>query len=276
VVSNRVRSAVVASVIVIILVVVGVLAFSSLQPSTEAKPNAEGSAPETNGLPNPVQTGGTSSDEATDDPRGPSTTSAGDEDIDTASSLSVVVNKARPLDPNDYAPSDLVEVPVAAVHPPMLRKIASDAIVKLFADFEDETGLKMASQSAYRSYSAQVSTYNGWVASKGQEAADLTSARPGFSEHQTGLTIDISASPAKCSLAACFADTEQGKWLAENAWKYGFILRYPEGQTDVTGYEFEPWHYRYIGIDLAEQYHDSGAKTLEGFFDLPAAPDYIE
>jgi D-alanyl-D-alanine carboxypeptidase len=199
-----------------------------------------------------------------------------DADIDDPSSLAVVVNKTRPLSPADYAAPDLVSVPIPYVYAPTLRAEASDAIVELFADFNNETGLEMQSQSAYRSYSAQVSVYNGWVDKLGQEGADLTSARPGFSEHQTGLAIDISAKPAKCALDQCFADTPQGEWLAANAWKYGFVLRYPEGLTSVTGYEFEPWHYRYIGVDLAAQYHDTGAETLEGFFGLPDAPDYSD
>jgi D-alanyl-D-alanine carboxypeptidase len=213
----------------------------------------------------------------TSEPSNPSGTGfdKGAKSIDDAASLWVVVNKTRQLDPKEYAASDLVSVPVPYANPPMLRTEASDAVVAMFADFAEETGLEMQSQSAYRSYSAQVRVYDGWVASKGKEAADLTSARPGFSEHQTGLAIDISAKPAKCTLNQCFADTPQGEWLAANAWKYGFILRYPEGLTEITGYEFEPWHYRYVGTELARDYHDTGATTLEQYFDLPAAPDYL-
>jgi D-alanyl-D-alanine carboxypeptidase len=86
--------------------------------------------------------------------------------------------------------------------------------------------------------------------------------------------MDISSVPAVCPLKACFADTDQGKWLAANAYKWGFILRYPNGMTNITGYEFEPWHYRYVGIELATEMHTTGIKTLEQFFGLPAAPDY--
>jgi D-alanyl-D-alanine carboxypeptidase len=132
----------------------------------------------------------------------------------------------------------------------------------------------MQSQSAYRSYSTQVTVYNGWVAKLGQAQADIQSARPGFSEHQTGLALDISALPAKCSLDACFADTPQGQWLAANAWKFGFLLRYPADKTAITGVTFEPWHYRYIGVELATEMHETGVTTLEEFFGLPAAPDY--
>ena len=194
--------------------------------------------------------------------------------IDDPNSYWVIVNKLRPLNPADFKAPDLVDVPVPYVYAPMLRAEASAAVVQMFADFAAQTGLQMQSQSAYRSYSAQVSTYNNWVSSLGQEGADLTSARPGYSEHQTGLAIDISASPASCSLDQCFADTPQGQWLAANAWMYGFVLRYPEGYTAITGYEFEPWHYRYVGGELATEYHNTGATTLEEFFGLPAAPSY--
>jgi zinc D-Ala-D-Ala carboxypeptidase len=189
-------------------------------------------------------------------------------------SIWVVVNKQRPLKTRSYAAPDLVSVPVAHVYAPVLRKVAEKAVVKMFSAYTAQTGKKMQSQSAYRSYSAQVTTYNGWVASKGKKQADLQSARPGYSEHQTGLAIDISASPAKCSLAACFASTNQGKWLAAHAYKYGFILRYPKGLTSVTGYEFEPWHYRYVGVALATEMKKTGVKTLEQFFGLKDAKNY--
>jgi D-alanyl-D-alanine carboxypeptidase len=188
----------------------------------------------------------------------------------------VIVNKLHPLKPKSFAPADLVTVPVPHANPVKLRKPAASALVRMFRAYTKATGKKMQSQSAYRSYSAQVSTYNGWVSRLGKKAADLTSARPGFSEHQTGLAIDISAVGGTCSLRSCFAATSQGTWLAKNAWKYGFILRYPKGETDVTGYEFEPWHYRYIGVTLAADYHSSGATTLEQYFGLPAAPDYLK
>ncbi len=198
----------------------------------------------------------------------------GAQSIDDPTSYWVVANKLRPLNPSDYAPADLVSVPVQFVNPPMLRQAASDAVVAMFAAFTAETGLGMQSQSAYRSYGVQVSVYNGWVANLGQEGADKTSARPGHSEHQTGLSIDVSAVPASCALQACFADTPQGAWLAANAWEYGFTMRYPNGKTPITGYEFEPWHYRYVGLELATELHATGIQTLEEFFGLPAAPTY--
>lgn len=192
---------------------------------------------------------------------------------DPASSW-VVVDKLRPLNPINYAPSDLVTVPVAHANPPRLRKRASDALVAMFAAAKASGGGAMQIQSGYRSYSTQVSVYSGWVNSLGKKQADIQSARPGYSEHQTGLAVDISALPANCSLAACFGATPQGKWLAANAWKYGFLLRYPKDKTAITGFTYEPWHFRYIGVALSTEMHKENIRTLEEFFGLKAAPSY--
>ncbi|PJJ70787.1 D-alanyl-D-alanine carboxypeptidase [Diaminobutyricimonas aerilata] len=194
--------------------------------------------------------------------------------IDDPNSTWVVVNKLRPLNPADYTPGDLVDVPVPFANPPQLRREASDAVVAMFATASAEAGLQMQSQSAYRSYPTQVTVYNRYVSERGQAGADLTSARPGHSEHQTGLSIDISSVPANCSLAACFGETPHGQWLAANAYRFGFILRYPADKTPVTGYEYEPWHFRYVGVPLATEMHTKGITTLEEFFGLPPAPGY--
>lgn len=239
---------------------------SNQQPAPEPTPSADVAEPSPTPTPTPTLT-----------PTPTPTPAAFDrtaESIDDPASYWVVSNKLRPLKPKEFVPKDLRAVNVPHVYAPMLRDDAATAVEKLFRDFAKETGLTMKSQSAYRSYSTQVSTYNGWVSRLGKEAADLTSARPGHSEHQTGLAIDISASDGTCSLDQCFADTEQGKWLAKNAWRYGFHLRYPEGKTAVTGFEFEPWHYRFVGKALARELHDTRVATLEEFFGLKAAPDY--
>jgi len=186
----------------------------------------------------------------------------------------VVVNKLRPLNPISYAPKDLVTVPVAHDNPAVMRSAASAALVAMFAAGAAEGAGQMQIQSSYRSYSTQVAVYNGWVRSLGQAQADRQSARAGFSEHQTGLAVDISTVPLICSLAACFGTTPQGEWLAANAYRFGYLLRYPADKTPITGYEYEPWHFRYIGIPLATEMHKEGVETLEEFFGLPAAPDY--
>ncbi len=88
------------------------------------------------------------------------------------------------------------------------------------------------------------------------------------------LAADIGSVPLQCTLAACFGQTTQGKWLAANAWRFGFLLRYPADKVAVTGYEYEPWHFRYIGVQLSTEMHNTGVTTLEEFFGLPPAPDY--
>ncbi len=98
---------------------------------------------------------------------------------------------------------------------------------------------------------------------------------PGYSEHQTGLAVDLAPVPAQgCNLEICFGSMPQGKWLAANCWQYGFLLRYPADKVAVTGYQYEPWHFRYIGIPLATEMHNEGVETMEEFFGLPAAPNY--
>jgi len=144
----------------------------------------------------------------------------------------------------------------------------------MFAAGAAEGAGQMQVQSSYRSYPVQVEVYDGWVSSLGKAQADRQSARPGYSEHQTGLAVDISTVPLNCSLAACFGTTAQGEWLAANAWRFGYLLRYPADKTAITGYEYEPWHFRYIGIALATELHKEGVETLEEFFGLPPAPDY--
>ncbi len=191
-------------------------------------------------------------------------------------SIWVVVNKLRPLRPKSYGPHDIVNVPVAHDNPPQLRKAAGAALVRMFAAGKAAGAGGMQIQSAWRPYATQVRVYAGWVNSLGRAQADRQSARPGYSEHQTGLAVDISPVPLKCALAACFGTTSQGRWLAANAYRFGFLLRYPADKTRVTGYEYEPWHFRYIGVPLATEMHKEHVETLEEFFGLPAAPDYAK
>ena len=186
-------------------------------------------------------------------------------DIDSASSLQVVVNKHRPLDPATYVPARLVRV-----QGERLRSEAADAY-KLLAKAAKGAGVNIIPVSGYRSYSQQASLYDSYVRQYGQATADTLAARPGFSEHQTGLAMDIGNASGVCALQACFATTPAGKWAAQNAKTYGFIIRYPSGAEDVTGYTYEPWHLRYVGKELAGQV----STTLEGYFGLEPAPDYL-
>lgn len=178
-----------------------------------------------------------------------------------------MVNKMRPFAQIDWEPNDLVDF-----EGQQLRAEAARA-ARTMMDAAKAEGVTLTVSSAYRSYAVQQQTYQHWVSVNGQRLADQLSARPGYSEHQTGLAIDFS-SPEGCRLEECYEDTRAGRWLAKNAPNYGFILRFPKGQQAITGYLFEPWHYRYLGKDLASRYTVSGAGTLEEFLGTGAAPDY--
>lgn len=196
--------------------------------------------------------------------------------IDDPASIWVVSNKLRPLTPLDYAPQDRVTANVPFTANAVMRAAAAMAIEQMFAAAASEGGGAMQVQNAYRSFDTQAALHASLVARLGQEKARAQSARPGFSEHQTGLAVDIMALPQSCSIEACFGETPQGIWLAENAWRFGFVLRYPSDKTAVTGYIYEPWHFRYVGMELSTEMQESGVTTLEEFFGIPAAPDYTD
>jgi D-alanyl-D-alanine carboxypeptidase len=189
---------------------------------------------------------------------------------DDPTSLTVVVNKSRAL-PSTYAPTDLRR-PAGVGNTLPLRAIAAAAAERMAADMA-AVGIQLRMSSGYRSYSRQQTLYNGFVAREGVAGADEHSARPGYSEHQTGLAADFDDGTG-CNLNACFQNTAGGRWLAENAWRYGFILRYGDGWQPTVGYRFEPWHYRFVGETVAADMHDRGVLTLEEYFGLPASPDY--
>lgn len=183
--------------------------------------------------------------------------------------VTVIVNKERSL-PDGYEPPDLTEpdVPFSFEGPHekrKMRKEAAEALEKLFAAADSE-GIELRAVSGYRSYERQKSVYENHVATKGEAEAARISAVPGTSEHQTGLTIDVSSPSVGNALEQSFGQTKEGIWLADNAPKYGFIIRYPEGQEKITGYVYEPWHIRYVGEDLAPDIAESGL-TLEEYFD---------
>lgn len=194
--------------------------------------------------------------------------------IDDPSSIWVVANKLRPLDPIDFVPPDLVTANVPFTANATMRAEAAAAMEQMIAAAVAEGAGGMAVQNAFRSYETQVGVYAGHVQRLGQAQADIASARPGHSEHQTGLTADIMPADGRCGVQECFARTPQGIWLAENAWRFGYHLRYPAGMTAVTGYDFEPWHFRYVGIELSTELHEQGILTLEEFFGLPEASTY--
>jgi len=188
--------------------------------------------------------------------------------VDEAGALDVVCNKVRHL-PSDYAPTDLVKItdfPTVLANPEVnqIREVAYDSLVELVEACKEELGIQLYGRSGYRSYNTQVALYNGYVANHGKDAADKFSAKPGASEHQTGLAIDVTSKNMNFQLDTNFIDFEEGKWLADNAYKYGFIIRFLDGKEDITGYIYEPWHIRYLGKELAKEVYDSGL-TLEEY-----------
>ena len=189
-------------------------------------------------------------------------------DIDDPAGTAVVVNKNRPLSPAEYTPRDL-----DSVDGQRLRPEAAAALRSLLAA-ATEDGVGVVPISAYRSFADQTSLYAGYAAGYGTAQADSISARPGHSEHQTGLAVDLAAPDGQCTLQACFEETAAGAWAAANAHRFGFIVRYPAGTADITGYSYEPWHLRFVGADIAGGMHKEGIITLEEYFALPAAPRY--
>ena len=157
----------------------------------------------------------------------------------------LIANKTYSL-PESYAPG--------------IDKTAESALNKMI-NAAKQDGINLFIKSGYRSYSTQKTLYNNYVARDGVAAADRYSARPGHSEHQTGLAFDLN------SLEQSFGETKEGKWLAEHCHEYGFIIRYPKDKEDVTGYMYEPWHVRYLGDDIAKDVYESG-KCLEEYLGI--------
>lgn len=150
----------------------------------------------------------------------------------------LIVNKSYGL-PKDYNPGGLLNV-----FSTNFNKMKSAA---------SKEGISLSIISGFRSYTKQTNTYNRYVSQDGKEKADTYSARPGYSEHQTGLAADIN------SLSQSWGDTKEGKWLSNNCYKYGFIIRYIKGKESITGYMYEPWHIRYVGVELATKLYNNGS-----------------
>lgn len=144
-----------------------------------------------------------------------------------------------------------------------------DKAISLKDEMSGQSPVRFYAVSAYRSYQRQEDLYNNYVKGMGQEQADTVSARPGFSEHQTGLTVDLAAVGSEG--ISKFKDTEAYNWVIANCTDFGWILRYPEGKTSITGYDFEPWHYRYLGVDLAKKVSESKL-TYDEYWMLYLAP----
>jgi len=190
----------------------------------------------------------------------------------------IVVNKQNPLNPIDYVPKDLVapQFPVLNANPygRKLRKEASKAAYKLAMAMKAAGKGSLVIQSAYRSYAEQKTIHARQVEKYGLATGEALAARPGYSEHQTGWAMDVSARGQGCQIRVCFGQTKAGRWLAGNAWRFGFIIRYPSEAMEVTGYQYEPWHLRFVGLGLATVMHEDKVRVLEKFFGYPSAPNY--
>ncbi|MDB5162548.1 MAG: putative D-alanyl-D-alanine carboxypeptidase [Candidatus Saccharibacteria bacterium] len=190
------------------------------------------------------------------------------ENYEEPNNIWTLVSKARAIGV-EYVPSELV-TPSVSSHPgtvaseKKVRKIIDEPLTQLFAAAQKE-GHSLMIGSAYRSAAYQEQLFATYVSRVGYEQADKYSAHPGFSEHQTGLAVDLSTTSQQCYLSECFIGTADGQWLAENAYKFGFNLRYPKGKEAITGYNFEPWHYRYVGVALATALHESGLTLDEAW-----------
>jgi D-alanyl-D-alanine carboxypeptidase len=174
--------------------------------------------------------------------------------------IDVVVNKKHCFTPIDFTPSDFVTLYGATIS----AKVSADFTAMYQA--AATAGVPISVTSSFRSYSNQVATYNNWVKVNGSTAsADTVSARPGYSEHQTGFAMDLSA--GNCSLE-CFLNSAQYTWLTAHSAEYGWIQRYPIGLESVTGYSSEAWHYRYVGKAVALDMKSKGIKTLEQYWGI--------
>lgn len=181
------------------------------------------------------------------------------------SKIDVFVNKKHCVRPLDFEPSDLV-----SVNGTMISQKAADNFSAMIQAAASD-GFTIWVSSSYRSYADQVETFRYWVSTDGRKAADTYSARPGYSEHQTGLAIDVAT--GGCTLD-CFGTSDHYQWMQENAATYGFIQRYYKGYEDITGYSAEEWHYRYVGPAIAKDMKDKGIKTLEEYWGLEGGDYY--
>jgi D-alanyl-D-alanine carboxypeptidase len=181
-----------------------------------------------------------------------------DHNTNTNLNYSMLVNKYYKLS-EDYEPEDLVNIKTdyawGNYGENKIRTDAYEAFISMW-NAAKENGIHLMINSSYRPYKDQERVYNNYKEARGVAGADKIAARPGYSEHQTGLALDIFCTTN--SSTKTFHESDAYRWMLENAHNYGFILRYPEGKEDITGYAFESWHYRYVGVDLAKLIYAEG------------------
>lgn len=197
--------------------------------------------------------------------------------IDDPKSIWVIVNKKRKLNPEDFTPENLrlpnIPLRLPRDNPEMtIDDRAATALEEMYKDARNNSiDLKLA--SGYRSYDLQKIVYESNIKDLDKETTDKLSAKPGHSEHQTGLAFDLSANDESCFLKSCFSDSKEGKWLAKNSYKYGLVVRYKQSTENIVGYTYEPWHFRFVGKELAKLIEDEKV-PMENIFNLPPAKDY--
>lgn len=169
----------------------------------------------------------------------------------------LLVNKYHKL-PLDFEPKELVPLSSG----PLVTPATKEAYEHMVNDAKKE-GYTIRGVSAYRSIDYQIEVYNRYLMQDPKEVVDTYSARPGFSEHHTGRTIDLDN--VECTMDN-FEHTKEAKWVAENAYKYGFIVRYPKGYEHITGYMYEPWHITYVGVPIATEMKEQNIETLEEYW----------
>ncbi|GIW11162.1 MAG: hypothetical protein KatS3mg061_2219 [Dehalococcoidia bacterium] len=233
---------------------------ASIPPATSATRSLPPASPTASAAPSPPASGGT----ATPAPARPSPTLAVAVATPAPNDLLFPVSRQLAL-PASYVPPDLVPLTgiarlVRGTH--QVRQVVVEDLKRMLAAME-AAGLQPAISSAYRSYAEQEATYAYWVHTLGQREADRVSARPGHSEHQLGTAIDFASAENGYELEESFATTREGRWLLANAARYGFVLSYPAGKEAITGYAYEPWHYRYVGVAAAQEIARLGLTPLE-------------
>lgn len=189
----------------------------------------------------------------------------------------VVVNKHRPLSPATFVPPDLARPAVRLAtsgEAALVNGTTAAAAERMFAAAAAD-GVIITLASGYRSFATQRATYGSYVNSRGQAEADTASARPGYSEHQTGWAFDIGDGSGADAFTPQFKDRPAAIWAKANAHRFGFVVRYPWMLHEITGYFYEPWHLRFIGVQAATDMAARGIATLEQYFGLEAAPAYL-
>ena len=188
--------------------------------------------------------------------------------VSEPTSIPVLVNKHIKL-PDSYNPPDLVTTTVpfistATSEKRKMRREAADALANMFAKAKQQ-GISLLGVSGYRSHATQTALFNYYVKTDGYAKARTYSALPGTSEHETGLSIDVTGGNGQCAADDCFGGTPEAKWLEAHVAEYGFIIRYPKGKDAITGYKYEPWHIRYVGTKIAKEIMSKGI-TLEEYY----------